>query len=99
MEVGNITKAATFKSFLHLSYKNTVTFFMAVLFNIFMRQALTDTFWVLHRNINCAFPLNETPYKVSYVNQDISKEIMFKKWSYVRLQRNIKELCQMKYEQ
>ena len=24
---------------------------------------------------------------------------MFKKWSYVRLQRNVKELCQMKYEQ
>ena len=60
MEVGIITKAATFKSFLHLSYKNTVTFFMAVFFNIFMRQTLTDTFWVLHRNINCAFPLNET---------------------------------------
>ena len=26
MEVGNITKT-TFKSFVHLSYKNTVTFF------------------------------------------------------------------------
>ena len=65
MEVGNITKAATFKIFLHLklqkytimlSYKNT-RFFVTVLFNIFMRQALTDDFWVLHKNVNCAFPL------------------------------------------
>ena len=27
MEVGNITKAVTFKSFLHLSYKNTQFYF------------------------------------------------------------------------
>ena len=27
MEVGNVTKAATFKSFLHLSYKNTQLLF------------------------------------------------------------------------
>ena len=27
MEVGNITKAATFKGFLHLSYKNTQLLF------------------------------------------------------------------------
>ena len=45
MEVGNITKAATFKSFLHLSYKNIkLLFFVTVLFNIFMRQTLTDDF-------------------------------------------------------
>ena len=103
MKVGNITKAATFKSFFHLrgcsyggelarlgglarlseispsSYKNitcsyekwasppkwdltwfcwdpTITFFVTVLFNIFMRQTLTDDFWRLHKNINCAFP-------------------------------------------
>ena len=29
MEVGNITKGATFKSFLHLSYKKTITFFVS----------------------------------------------------------------------
>ena len=46
MEVGNITKAAT------------ITFFVTVLFNIFMRQTLTDDFWGLHKNMNCAFPLN-----------------------------------------
>ena len=44
MEVGNIAKAATVKSFLRLSYKNTLTFFVTVLFNIFMRQTLTDDF-------------------------------------------------------
>ena len=59
MEVGNITKAATFKSFLHLSYLNTkLLYFVAVLFSIFMRQTLTDDFWELHKNMNCAFPLN-----------------------------------------
>ena len=35
MEVGNITKAAYFKSFLHLSYKNTqLLLFVTVFFNI-----------------------------------------------------------------
>ena len=58
MEVGNITKAATFKSFLLLSSKNTITFFMPVVFNIFMRQTTND-FWGLHKNMNCALPLNK----------------------------------------
>ena len=59
MEVVNITKAATFKSFLHLSYKNRkLLYFVTVLFNIFMRQTLTEDFWGLHKNMNCAFPLN-----------------------------------------
>ena len=45
MEVGNITKAPTFKSFLHLSHKNTkLLYFVTVLFNIFMRQTLIDAF-------------------------------------------------------
>ena len=58
MEVGNITKTGTFKSFLHQSYKNTqLLLFVKVLFNIFMRQTLTDDFWGLHKNMNCAFPL------------------------------------------
>ena len=52
MEVGDITKA------LHLSYKNTqLLFFVTVLFNIFMRQTLTNDFWGLHKIMNCAFPL------------------------------------------
>ena len=58
MEVGNIIKAATFKSFLHLSYKNTkLLYFVTALFNVFMRQTLTDDFWGLQKNMNCAFPL------------------------------------------
>ena len=36
MEIDNVTKAATFKSFLHQSYKNTqLLFFVTVLFNYF----------------------------------------------------------------
>ena len=46
MEVGNNAKASTFKSFLHLRLqKHTITFFVKMLFNIFMRQTLTDDFW------------------------------------------------------
>ena len=32
-------------------------FFVTVLFNIFMTQTLTDYFWGLYKNMNCAFPL------------------------------------------
>ena len=59
MEVGNTTKAATFKSFLHLTYKNTkLLYFVTVVLNIFMRQTLTNDFWGLHKNMNYAFPLS-----------------------------------------
>ena len=59
MEVRNITKAATFKNSLHPKLlKRKVTFFVAVILNVFMRQTLTDDFWGLNRNMNCAFPLN-----------------------------------------
>ena len=54
----NIAKAATYKSFLRLSYKNAITFFVKMLFNIFMRQTLTEYFWGVHRNMNCTFALN-----------------------------------------
>ena len=58
MKVRNIAKAATFKSFLHLSYKNTKLLFLwTVLFNTFMRQTLNDDFGGLHEDMNCAFPL------------------------------------------
>ena len=60
MEVGSTTKAAAFKSFLHLSYKNTNTFFfVTVLFNFFVRQTLTDDFGGLQKSMNCAFPLSK----------------------------------------
>ena len=59
MEVGNITKAATFKSFLHLSYKNKqLVLFVIVFFNIFNDKTLTDFFGGLHKNMICAFPLS-----------------------------------------
>ena len=57
MDIGNTTKVVTFKKKFHLSYKNKITFFVSVLFNIFTRQSLTDGFWGLHENMNCAFPL------------------------------------------
>ena len=58
MEVGNVTKVATLKSFFDLSYKNTqLLFFVTVLFNIFMRQTLADDFRTLHNSMNCAFSL------------------------------------------
>ena len=51
MEVGNITKAAASKSFLHLSYKNTqLLLFVTVLFNIFTRQILSG----YDKNFSCA---------------------------------------------
>ena len=59
MEIENVTKAAKFKSFLQLSYKNThLRSVVTVLFNNFMRQTLTNDFWGLHNNKNCALPLN-----------------------------------------
>ena len=68
IEVLNITKAATFKSFLHKSYKkHKITFFVTVLFNFFIRQTLTDDFWGLHENMNCMFPLSEfLPFNTKY---------------------------------
>ena len=45
MGVGNIKKAATFKTFFSPKLlKHTITFVLTVLFNIFMRQTLTDDF-------------------------------------------------------
>ena len=50
MEVVNTTKAATFQKFSSNEIlKHTVTFFVTLLFSIFMRQTLTDYFWGLHK--------------------------------------------------
>ena len=58
MEVENIAKAATLKSFLHLSYKKHTVTFLWECFLIFSGDKhLTDDFWGLHKNMNCAFPL------------------------------------------
>ena len=46
MKVGNFTKAATFKSFLHLGHKINFSVDSAFsVFNILMRHTLTDDFW------------------------------------------------------
>ena len=85
MEVGNITKAAIFKSFLHLSYKNTQLLFLwTVLFNIFMRQTLTDDFCGLHKNMNCAFPLK---YKKILCRTENFRGILFIKFKTQFLRR------------
>ena len=48
MEVGNITKAAPFKSFLHLSYKNTkLLYFVTVIFNYFHETNIKRWFLVV----------------------------------------------------
>ena len=44
MEVGNITKAATFKVFLTEVIKIHNYVFLTVLFNIFMKRTLTDDY-------------------------------------------------------
>ena len=62
MGVENITKAAIFKSFLELSYYNP-QLLLTVVFNIFIRQALTDDFWGLRKNMNSAFLLNRDKLK------------------------------------
>ena len=57
MELGNVTKAANFKSFLHLGYKNTQLLFLwTILFNIVMRQTLNNDYGGLHTKMDCAFP-------------------------------------------
>ena len=46
-----------------------------MLFNIFMRQTLTNYFWGLHKNMNSAFPLKflqnsyEAPVLVSFFKE------------------------------
>ena len=54
MEIGNVTKAATFKSFLHQCYKSTqLTFLWQCILIVLMKQTLTDDFGGLHKNKNC----------------------------------------------
>ena len=56
MGIGNVTKAATFKSFLHQSYKNIQLLFLWRCF--LMRQTLTHNFWGLYKNKNCGFHIS-----------------------------------------
>ena len=76
--VGNITKTATFKSFLHLSYKNKQLVFSWQCFLIFLiRKKLTDDFWWLHKNRNYTFPL-------------INARLVFLKYMYIILIKNLR---------
>ena len=52
MEIGNVTKAATYKSSLHQKYKSTVTFLWQYFFITFMKQTLTDVCLMKKLNIN-----------------------------------------------
>ena len=45
MEVGNIAKPATFKTFIHLSYKNTLLIFCDGAFNISNEKNINQLFW------------------------------------------------------
>ena len=44
MEIGNVTKAALLKSFLHQSYNYKLLFLWQCFLITFMRQTLTDDF-------------------------------------------------------
>ena len=57
MEVGNFTKAATFKFSSLKLLKHTITFFVTMLFYAFIRQTLIDDFYGLQKNMNYAFSL------------------------------------------
>ena len=60
MEIRNITKTASFKSFLHLSYKSTQLLLLWLCFFIFFHETninWSDDFWGLHKSINYAFSL------------------------------------------
>ena len=53
-----LQKLLLLKAFFTLVIKIHNYFFVTVSSDIFMRQTLTNDFWVLHENINCVFPLN-----------------------------------------
>ena len=55
MEVGNITKVATFKSL--LKTHNYVFCDNQCFLIFFMRKTLTDDFGELHKDMNCVFSL------------------------------------------
>ena len=59
MQIGNVNKAATFKSSLRQSYKSAqLLFFCEFFLIVFMGPTLTDGFLGLHKNKNDIFPLS-----------------------------------------
>ena len=88
IEVGNITKAATFKGFLHLSYKNTQLLFCDSVFSIFQEKIINRWFlWVTQKyELRVSFkpPLN--------ISESCSKNIFwFYCWKHV-IVKHLKEL-------
>ena len=60
--------------------------FLTVLFNTFMRQALTDDFWGSNKNTNCAFPLKSLcNYYFSENQNRIVKKMTFIKNSSLKV--------------
>ena len=83
--VGHITKAATFKSSFHLSYKNTQWLLLWQCFFFIMRQTLTDDFSGLHKSMHCMLPLNSENSKnfVTFMqNQYISRNCLKTRWGW-----------------
>ena len=60
MEVGNITKVGTFKSFFIRVFLHRITFFVTMLFNIFMRQTLNDYFGGVTQKYELRVSFNNT---------------------------------------
>ena len=59
IKVGNFTKAATFKSFLHQGHKINFCLQCFFCFYYFHETYINRSFLGLHKNINCAFPLTK----------------------------------------
>ena len=75
MEIGNVTKAATFKTFFHQSYKNIQLLFLWQCFlTIFMRQILTDDFWQLHKNKNERSLMSRSGVFINFISSYVNFE-------------------------
>ena len=75
MKTGNVTKAATFKSFLHQSYKNTqLLFFVTVLFNYFHETNINRRFLGVTQKyeLRVSFKYLNQSFKDHY-NQNLGK--------------------------
>ena len=53
-----------------------------------MRKTLTDDFWGLHKNMNCAFPLKKAIITRSRLKNKFNKNSSVKNWNSYKKQRN-----------
>ena len=73
--------------------KNTQLLFLwTVLYNIFMRQTLTDDFWGLHKNMNCTFPLKmmKNPFYFMLKAISILEMFIFLFWPFGYVENRLK---------